>query len=352
MRIAMVASPQVPVPPPKYGGSELVVANLIKGLKERGHEVILLGSGDSRIDCELIPIVDKAIYFPATKAVLPQFNKRLAQINKQTGKTLRALLPRLDIIHSHGYDMRPFQDFPNVTTIHGMIGFNSLPNNLSYYLARRDFNWVSISKNQQKAITALNYIDVAHNGEDPADFPIVEKPKDYVCFLGRFDRDKNPHQAIELAINLGTKIKIAGKIDYLAEGYFQEEVERYLKHPLVEYLGELDFKDKVKLLSGAKCNLHPTGFREPFGLTVLEAAYCGTPTLALARGSMPELIEDGHTGLLLEDFVEGYENISRCYEMDRGYIARRARRLFNYQRMSLKYLRAYRKVIKNFKPNE
>ena len=163
-----------------------------------------------------------------------------------------------------------------------------------------------------------------YNGENPAKFPLIKRPKDYVCFLGRFDRDKDPHLAIELAISLGIKIKVAGKIDWQAEGYFTEEVEKYFDHPLVEYLGELDFKQKVELLKNAKANLHPTGFREPFGLTVLEAAYCGTPTLALARGSMPELIEEGRTGLLVEDFVQGYEQLEQCFTMDRQYIAERS----------------------------
>lgn len=349
MRIAIVASPYVPVPPPKYGGSETVISNLINGLQERGHEVILLGTGDSKVSCELIPIVDKALHYPATKAELPEFRKRVKRLNASTEKILRALLPRIDIIHSHGFDMLGFKDFPNVTTLHNPIGFSDLP----YFLERKDLNWVSISKNQQKAVTALNYVDTVYNGEDPAQFPINETAEDYLCFLGRFERRKSPHLAIRLALSLNMKIKIAGKeVDYHSEGYFQEEVKKYLSHPLVEYLGELDFTEKVKLLSNAKCNLHPTNFREPFGLTVLEAAYCGTPTLAIARGAMPELIEDGYTGLLVEDFIEGHEKIYKCFEMDRGYIARRTRRLFNYQRMSLKYLRVYRKVVKDFKRSE
>lgn len=134
---------------------------------------------------------------------------------------------------------------------------------------------------------------VVYNDENPDDFPLVTEPKEYLCFLGRLDRDKNPHLAIQPAISLGTKIKLVSKVGHLGEGYFEDEIEPYLKHPLVEYLGELGIDGKVELISNAKCNLHPTNFREPFGLSVLEAAYCGTPTLAVARGSMPELIEPG-----------------------------------------------------------
>lgn len=344
LRIGIVAGPFIPVPPPAYGGTELVINYLIQGLKEEGHEPILFASADSEPECELIPIIDKAMYFPATKKEIPAHTKRTRSVYKAMEQKLRAELPRLDIIHSHGFDLRHFQNFPNVTTLHGPIDFHLL----RYFLKRRELPYVSISKNQQEAFPKLNYVNVIYNGEDPAIFPRVATPEDYVCFLGRFDREKNPHLAIKLAINLGIKIKVAGKIDFQAEGYFDDEVRPYLDHPLVEYLGELGFDDKVELLSKAKCNLHPTGFREPFGLDVLEAAYCGTPTLAIARGSMPELIEEGRTGMLVEDLIEGYHQIQACFDMDRDYIATRARSLFNYQTMAKQYIRTYLAIIEAF----
>ncbi len=344
MRIAIVASPAISVPPIRYGGTELIVYYLIRGLMAAGHEPILLGSGDSRVDCELIPIVKEALYFPKSKKDIPAYQRQLSRVLATTRRKLRELLPRIDIIHSHGFDLLPFKDFPNLTTLHGHINFELL----NYYLKRKDLYYASISENQQAACPDLNYMGVVYNGEDPAAFPVVTEPDDYVCFLGRFDRDKNPHLAIQLAVNLGMRIKVAGKIDYLAEGYFDEEVKPFFDNPLVEYLGELGFEEKVELLSHAKCNLHPTGFREPFGLDVLEAAYCGTPTLAVERGSMPELIEEGRTGMLVEDFVEGYHQIHECFDMDRNYIATRARMLFNYSTMADQYIRAYHRVLENF----
>ena len=152
-----------------------------------------------------------------------------------------------------------------------------------------------------------------------------------------------------LAIQLGIKIKMAGKLDYLGNSYFQKIIKPYFKHPLVEYLGEIGFAEKVALISKAKCNLHPTSFREPFGLAVIEAAYCGTPTLAIRRGSMPELIENGKTGVLVEDFVEGFHQINKCFELDRQYIAKRAREKFNYQNMAKQYSQAYKQVVNSFK---
>ncbi|HLG91011.1 MAG TPA: glycosyltransferase family 4 protein [Candidatus Saccharimonadales bacterium] len=348
MKIAVVAGPYIPVPPLKYGGTERVIFYLIKGLKEKGHEPILLGPGDSKVGCEVIPVVNKGIFFPRTKAGLPAFEKEVKRIEKITSQKLKEILPNVDIIHSHGFDLQRFEHFPNLTTIHGPIIFQQL----EYYAKRQDLYYASISKNQQEAYPDLQWVGAVYNGEDPKGLPIINRPEDYVCFIGRFDREKNPHLAIELALSYGIKIKLAGKIDFLGDDYFKTEVKKYFRHPLVEYLGEIGRKQTIKLLSEARLNLHPTGFREPFGLTVLEAAYCGTPTMAIARGSMPELIEEGRTGLLVEDLIEGYHQMDELFAMDREYIARRARRLFNYQIMSKQYLRAYKKVLRIFRIRE
>ena len=352
MKIAIIADPVIAVPPKKYGGTEQVIYNTILGLNELGHEVVLFASGDSSVPCELYPIVPKAIGFASTRAASTAHDRTVAKIAKNTEALLRKALQKdgIDIIHSHagidsGFDIRNFTDYPNVTTMHGPVLFHEI----DYYMSRQDLNFVTISKNQQEAFPSLNYIGVAYNGENPADFPIVTEPEDYVCFLGRFDREKNPHLAIMLAISLGIPIKVAGKRDHLGDGYFEEEVEPYLNHPLVEYLGELGFEEKVELISKAKCNIHPTGFREPFGLTVMEAAYCGTPTLAINRGAMAELIEPGRTGLLVEDIIEGYDRIEECFSMDRLYIAKRSRTLFNYKTMAEQYVSIYEAAIERHK---
>jgi glycosyltransferase involved in cell wall biosynthesis len=344
MRVAIIAAPYVPVPPVKYGGTEQVIYYLIKGLKELGHEPILLGPADSKVDCTIIPIVEKAIFFPRTNAEIPEHTKILNKALRKTTQELKKLIGTVDVVHSHGFDLQKFQGIPSITSLHGIITLKDQ----QYYLKRQNLYYVSISKNQQIACPDLQYVGVVYNGEDPGEFPIVTEPEDYVCWLGRFDREKNPDMAIKLAIALGIKIKVGGKLDHLGDGYYKEEVEPLFDHPLVEFLGELDFDQKVELLSKAKVNLHPTGFREPFGLTVLEAAYCGTPTIAIQRGSMPELIEDGRTGILVEDFSEAYHRIAEAYLMDREYIANRARLLFNYKTMAKQYLYCYQKVIDLF----
>ncbi len=341
MRVGVVAAPCLPIPPVKYGGTEQVIYHLITGLKEMGHEPILLGTADSTIDCEIIPIAKTHLFFPRTSSEVPAYEAALKRINKVIAHKLRELLPRIDIIHSHGFDMWGFRDFPNLTTLHNPFEFGQI----GYYVKRKALPYISISHNQQKSFPSLNYVANVYNGEDPNKFPFVAKPKNYVCFLGRFDRDKNPHLAIQLALAAKIKIKLAGKIDFKGEEYFKKEIEPYFKHPLVEYLGELGFEEKIKLLSNAKCNLHPTTFREPFGLNVLEAAYCGTPTLAIARGALPELIKDSKTGILVEDFMEGFHRLEECFKLDRAIVARSFREKFNYKIMSEQYVAAYEKVL-------
>ena len=344
MRIAVVSSAYIPVPPPKYGGTEQVIYNLVKGLKEAGHEPILFAPADSQVDCEIIPIAEKSTYFGLTDEEKLFIQQKQTESKLKTKELLRENVDKFDIIHSHGFDLIDFQDIPNLTTIHGAINFL----NLESFEKRKHLYFVSISKNQQDSFPSLQYAGVAYNGLDYSPFPVVTEPEDYLCFLGRFDREKSPHLAIQLAIKMNIKIKLAGKVDFQGREYFENEIKPFLEHPLVEFLGELGLQDKIELVSKARCNLHPTSFREPFGLSVLEAAYCGTPTAAIARGAMPELIEKGRTGVLVEDMVEAYHHMQEVFEMDRNYIAQRARSLFNYTSMTKQYLVAYQKVIEVF----
>jgi len=344
MNIAIISSPFVPVPPVKYGGTERVIYYLIKGLQEQGHKVTLFATGDSQVDCELVPITEKHLFFGANKKEQEAIKERSQEIERYTNQLIRERIDEFDIIHSHGFDLIQFQDIPNVTTLHGMFTFDDM----DYYEDRKGLYFVSISENQQDPFPDLEYVGVAYNGMDPGEFPFVEKTQDYLCFLGRLDPEKNPHQAIELAIGVNMPIKLAGKIDHLGSDYFQKEVKPLLDHPLVEFLGEIGMEEKIKLLSNARINLHPTNFREPFGLTIIEAAYCGTPTIAIRRGSMGELIEDGRSGILVEDFVEAYHRVEECLNIDRNYVSQRARLLFNYQTMTKSYIEAYKQAIKLF----
>lgn len=341
MKVALIASPFIPVPPNKYGWTERIIYFLIKWLKELGHEPILIWTGDSEVDCEIIPIVDKHIGFPEMIDQKYKQKELEKAIKLHTIEIIKENLWRFDILHSHWFDIKEFATFPHVNTLHWPI----LLDNIKFYENRKTLNFISISKNQQEAFPDLNYISTVYNWLDPDDFPFEENPDEYVCFLWRFDTEKNPHLAIKLAIKLWIKIKLWWKIDFQGYDYFEKEIRKYLDHPLVEFLWELDFADKIEVLKKSKCNLHPTWFREPFGLSVLEAAYCGTPTLAIQRWSMPELIEEDRTWILVEWFEEWYHCLENAFKMDRKYISERARMLFNYKNMTKGYIEAYDKVL-------
>lgn len=346
MKIAIINAPHISIPPKMYGGTERVINYQIKGLVEKGHEITLLATGDSEVKgVNLIPITDKQIFFGKTKAEHELVMRESERIMEEGKKILKTLLPDIDIIHSHGVDLIEIQDFPNITTLHNMITLEEM----DFFMARKNLYYVSVSQNQQLSFPDLKYAGQVYNGLDPSEFPVVTEPADYLSFLGRFDRHKNPHMAIQLALHLGMKLKMAGKRDHLAEGYWEEEIEPYLDHPLIEFLGEIGMEEKIDLLGNAVCNLHPTGFREPFGLTVLEAAYMGTPTLAIRRGALAELIEPERTGMLVEDYTEAPHVIDKCFDMDRKYIASRSRMLFNHQNMAKGYEQAYEKVLEDFR---
>lgn len=348
MRIAIVAEPFVAIPPKKYGGIERVIYQLIRGLKELGHDVVLLAPGDSEVDCELIPICKKHFFFGMTEKEQLRIREKNKVVRKKTLAILDTIKHSVDIIHSHGMDLSSIEDTPTVTTLHGMFTLKQM----KYFENRKNENWISISNNQREPFPDLNYLATVYNGLDPSDFPIIKNHKDYVCFIGRFDREKAPHLAIEYARAINLPLKLAGKIDFQGKDYFDKHIKPYLKDPDIEYLGELALKEKIDLMGNALCNIHPTNFREPFGLTVLEAAYMGTPTLAIKRGSMPEIIEQDRTGVLVEDIHEGYFKIDTLRNIDRKYVADRARLLFNYQKMAAEYVKAYTSAIEKYKASE
>jgi len=196
---------------------------------------------------------------------------------------------------------------------------------------------------------SLNFQGVVYNGLISEPFPFESQPKNYLCFLGRMDHDKSPHRAIAFAKLVGMKLIMAGKVDFQGKHYFETMIEPEIDGKMIQFMGEIGFAEKCELLKNAYCNLHPIEFREPFGLSVIEAAYCGTPTIAMRRGSMPELIEDGRTGILAEDMVEAVSRFNEIEGMDRKYISQRARMLFSHKKMALDYLRIYQDVLKKWK---
>jgi glycosyltransferase involved in cell wall biosynthesis len=344
LRIAMFA-PGAALPSPPSHSVTRVLETLARGLVERGHRVSVFAPASSRVVGELVPIGHKPILLEEDPDC-----RLLRAAQQEALSELRARAAEFDIAHAHSLDIPGVLysadlledlELANVTTLHSCI---EVPDYTFFSDCRN--NIVTCSENQRHACPTMRVVATVHHGLDPSPFPVIETPDDYLCYLGRIDRAKQPHLAIQLAIQRNMRIRLAGPVgDTSRDSYFVREVQPLLSHPLVEFLGEIAMENKTHLLAQARCNLHPTGFREPFGLTVIEAAFCGTPTLAIRRGALPEIITDGINGVLVEDFTEGCHRLEDCFELDRKLIAKVARTRFHYLAMTDKYVQVYHRVI-------
>lgn len=344
MRIAMVATPFGLLPPMETHGLHEVIWHLIRGLGELGHEVVALAPAGCDVPCELIPICNEVISLKETGLNSPEAQEKLPRVLEAVHQGLRGILPEIDVIHTHAIDLPEFASHGVLRTLHAAL---PLPELLKF-IPRQSGWYVTVSKNQMKTCRTSHVpgrvLGVVYNGEDPDRFPIVTEPEEYLCVVSRICPEKGIAEAIELAIALDRPIKVCGPVHYRDRDYFEAKIRPHLTHPLVEYLGELIGNEKVAIMASAKANLHLANWREAFGLSVLESAYCGTPTLAKRCGAMQELIEDMQTGLLVEDLAEAFLSFEALDGIDRRYTAQRARTLFNYRRMTEDYLAAYQKV--------
>ncbi len=346
LTIGIVANhPGLILPPPPSHSVARVIENQILGLQALGHRVLLLGPGDAKADCEVIPTCQRAVQLEEDPSL-----KISTEIQQRTIMLMDSLRDEVDIFNGHSLDI-PGMLFTtgllsasrarHVTTLHSCIEVGNL----------RDFQdcktpVISLSYNQRQACPNLNYVGNVYNGLDAGQFPVVTAPQSYLCFLGRLSPNKQPHLAIQLARFLGLPLKLAGPIHpQFDQSYFDAFCKPLIDGTSVEYLGELGFADKVNLLANALCNLHPTGFRDPCPLVPIEAGFCGTPTLAIRRGALAELVEDKVTGRLVEDFAEGAFAIEDCLALDRGAVSVRVRARFNRENMARGYVEVYGKLL-------
>lgn len=348
LTIGIVANhPGLILPPPPSHSIARVVEAQIHGLQKLGHRVLLLGPGNAEISCEVIPTCPQPVQLEEDPSL-----ELALQIQRRTIALMDELMNEVDIFNGHSLDI-PGMLFTtdllsasrarHVTTFHSCVEVSNLQD---FRNCRNPV--ISLSYGQRRACPDLNYAGNVYNGLDPEPFPVVQSPGNYLCFLGRMSANKQPHLAIQLARYLGFPLKLAGPVhpDFDRD-YFDTFCRPLIDGLTVEYLGELDFADKVNLLSNALCNLHPAGFRDPCPLVPVEAGYCGTPTLAIRRGALGELIEDGLTGRLVEDFSEGCFALKDCLALDRKMIAARVRARFNMKNMAEGYVEVYRKIIDN-----
>ncbi|WP_084572721.1 glycosyltransferase family 4 protein [Methylocapsa aurea] len=339
MRVALVAPLAEAVPPKLYGGTERVVSWLAEELVRQGHKVTLFASGGSRTSAKLI-------------ACAPQ-SLRLAGIRDHLGSSLRMLrevrlrADEFDIIHFH-VDLLPQALFPDLahkclTTLHGRL---DQPDILPLFEAYPEMPLVSISNAQRRPMPAsANWLATIPHGLPPQVCPFDPEGGDYLAFLGRISPEKRPDRAIEIAKRSGMRLKMAAKVDAADLAYFKAEIEPLLDHPLIEFIGEINETQKCEFLGKARALLFPIDWPEPFGLVMIEAMSAGTPVIAWRNGSVPEVIADHVSGVIVESMEAAVAAVKECATMSRAAVRAEFEARFTAARMAHSYLGAYRSLL-------
>ena len=340
MKIAQVAPLIESVPPRLYGGTERIVSYLTEELVGLGHDVTLFASGDSVTSAELAPCCTRALRLdPAVRDIIPHF---MLMIDK-----VRERAEEFDILHFH-IDLFHFPLFrllasQSLTTLHGRQDLGDLK---PFYSRFAEMPLVSISNDQRKPLPHANFVATIHHGI-PSDLhrPSFEQGK-YLAFLGRISPEKRPDRAIRIARDAGIPLKVAAKVDKVDEDYFRNDILPLIDGPGVEFIGEINEHEKTKFLGEAAALLFPVDWPEPFGLVMIEAMACGTPVLAFRCGSIPEIIEDGVTGKIVDTEEGAIAALSQILSYDRRAVRQRFEERFTAARMAKDYMSTYRKLSK------
>ena len=340
MRIAQVAPLTESCPPQLYGGTERVVSHLTEELVRQGHEVTLFASGNSRTNAVLRAPCEKALRLDPH--CLDPLVHHMVLINR-----IARSADLFDIIHFH-IDYLHFPLFaPNwnktLTTFHGRLDLPDLPTLL------REFPMmplVSISNAQRAPVPWANWHGTVHHGLPPDLYTPGRGSGGYLAFVGRISPEKGPEQAIEIARRAGLPLIIAAKIDKVDRDYFKARVEPLLNDPLIEFIGEVDDNEKNALLGDAMAVLFSIDWPEPFGLVLIEAMACGTPAIGFRRGAVPEVIEHGSTGFVVDSIDEAVAAIPAAQKLDRRVIRQRFVERFQVERMARDYVELYGNVLR------
>jgi len=340
MKIAQIAPLIESVPPRLYGGTERIVSYLTEELVALGHDVTLFASGDSVTAANLVPCVSKALRLDASvRDPVPYYMLMLDRVRRHAGN--------FDVLHFH-IDQFHFPLFRpiagrTVTTLHGR---QDLPDLLPLYVGFDDMSLVSISNAQRRPVPEANFAATVYHGV-PASLhrPIAGRGGGYVAFLGRISPEKRPDRAIAIARKLGIPLKIAAKVDRADTNYFRTRIEPLLDGPGVEFVGEINDHQKTQFLGEAQALLFPIDWPEPFGLSMIEAMACGTPVLAFRCGSVPEIVEDGLTGAIVETVEEAIAALPHVIALDRTKVRRRFDQRFSAARMAKDYVSVYRSLL-------
>lgn len=338
LRIAQVAPLYESVPPKLYGGTERVVHYLTEELVAQGHEVTLFASGDSRTSGRLVAGAPRSLRLDenCTDKLALHF-AMLDEVAVQASE--------FDIIHFHvdylHFPLSRYLGLANVTTLHGRLDSTDL---VPLYRRFRDMPVVSISLAQRRALPDANWVGNVYHGL-PGAANLGDGHGGYLAFLGRISPEKRPDRAIEIATAAGMKLKIAAKVDPVDQHYFESKIRPILGRPGVEYIGEIGDAEKARFLGDAYAYLFPIDWPEPFGLSMIEAMQCGTPTIAFRCGSVPEVMTDGVTGFIVSSMEEAIAAVRRVGTLDRKECRRAFTQRFTSARMAHEYVAIYEHII-------
>jgi glycosyltransferase involved in cell wall biosynthesis len=336
MRIAHIAPVATTIPPPKSGSVETMTSLLTEGLVARGHDVTLYATADSKTTATL-----NAIYPHGYWHDEHMWPWELYEMLNLAAAVERA--SDYDIIHYEAAYYPMSLAFTRLCATPIVQTLHHSPSAAEVQLWTRypEAPFVAISKEQERLLAGLNVVGTVLHGIDTDNFSFRETPEDYLLFLGRFTDGKGPLQAIEIAKRVGMKLILAAAED----DYYRERVAPHVDGRRVIYFGEADFQAKVKLYGGARALLYPIQTREPFGLVLAEAMACGTPVVALDRGAVREVVDEGVTGLIFNDLEEMAHGLPRVFDLDRRRVHERAVARFGTKRMVDEYNAVYTRIV-------
>ncbi|HSS98111.1 MAG TPA: glycosyltransferase family 4 protein [Terriglobales bacterium] len=344
MRIALIASPFIPVPPIRYGGTELFVAHLAEGLSKMGHDVVVYANGESTVQAELRWYYRQTMWPP-----VGDFSETLKEIT-HTSWAIRDESETCDVIHlnnTFGLPYSRFLETPFVCTIHH-------PHEKAlteFYCQYPQAQYVTISKYSQQFEMMPNVCTI-HHGINISKYSFVAKKSPYFSFLGRIVPVKGAHAAIEIAKRTGIPLKIAGEVQPMFRDYFEQKIAPQIDGKFIEYLGEADFATKNELLANSMAMLFPIEWDEPFGLTMIEAMACGTPVLALSGGSVPEIVRNGVSGFACSSLNELIGRVPELSKLNAFSIRQYAEEHFSVEKMANAYLQLYSAITQEVSPAE
>src|SRR6202163_4307669 len=338
VKIAQVSPLYESVPPKMYGGTERVVSFLTEELVAQGQDVTLFASGDAQTSAKLGPGTKTSLRL--SKNSVDHLAHHIAMLDD-----VMRMAPEFDVIHFHidymHFPLSRYCSLPSITTLHGRL---DLPDLIPVYKRYADAPVISISMTQRKPLPRANWVANVHHGL-PADLLAFNpKPGDYLAFLGRISPEKRLDRAIEIAKRVGMHLKVAAKIDNADRAYYESTIKPLMGDPNIEFIGEIAENEKSEFLGNAYAYLFPIDWPEPFGLTMIEAMACGTPTIAFNCGSVKEVMQEGLTGFIVEDMEQAVARVAKISTIERTACRNIFEKRYTAVRMAEEYVEIYQSM--------